>query len=359
MNKYKALYESQRAEYGKVLDMVNQIKSTINPAGNINFNRSSYENMLIAKDRVLCANRYEWQVPNANITSQQIEAMFYDYGALCIFENEFAQIVFAKFIMTGQLNDIGTLCEIQPIDFAGKTYPKMKAVIAGRDTAPIAVGEKVAVIIYDYTTLTQAPDEMCRREVNRNTTIRSQCDVYSQLYNNILLSNKKAIGVCDSEEQAGIIERQIASMLGSSTPIQVVCKQRGKGAKVIEELPFELFNFDNNFDTQNYCQTIDFYDKQRRSFNGIPAPDTFEKKERKITAESENTNVHTNIMLYDGLMQRQYGVELFKKYCQNAGNKGLAVDVSDVLKAHEEDTEETEDMKNNGEDDNNERSSSQ
>lgn len=346
MSKYKQLYESQRSEFGKALDMINQIKAELNPLNTPNFNRAGYEQMLIAKDRVLCANRYTWKIPNSNLTSQQIEGMFYDYGALCLFENEFGQPVFAKFVMTGDLNEIGQLCEITPIDFSGKMYPKMKAVISGRDLPPIAPDEKVAVIIYDYTTLTQAPDEMCRREVNKNSTIRSQCDVYAQLHNNIKLSTKKALAICDTEEQANVVKKQVERMFDSRTAIDVVARQKGKGGKVVNDLPLEIFNFDNNFDTQNYCQTIDFYDKQRRSFNGIPAPDTFEKKERKITAESENTNVHTSIVLYDGLQQRKYGVELFKKYCRNPANKLIGVEYGDILKESDDDQPKYEEKQN-------------
>ena len=335
MNKYKLLYESQRSEYGKVLDMINQIKNEINPIFSPNFNRAGYEKMLIAKDRILCANRYTWNIPNSNLTSQQVEGMFYDYGALCLFEYEGIPR-FTKFVLTGDLNEIGQLCEITPIDFSGKMYPKMKAVIAGRDLPPVAIGENVAVIIYDYTTLTQAPDEMCRREVNRLSTIRSQVDVYAQLHNNIKLSTKKALAIVDTEEQAKVVKKQIEGMFDSSTAVDVVARQKGKGGKVVNDLPLEMFNFDNNFDTQNYCQTIDFYDKQRRSFNGIPAPDTFEKKERKITAESENTNVHTNIVLYDGLQQRKLGVELFKKFCKVVSNKAISVEYGDILKEPDE-----------------------
>ena len=72
---------------------------------------------------------------------------------------------------------------------------------------------------------------------------------------------------------------------------------------------------------------INFYYKIRRGFNGIPAPDVFEKKERMITSETESSQVHTDITLLDGLNQRKYACELMQKYW------GLDIDVtiSDAL----------------------------
>ena len=327
--------QALRNENAKLLYMYEQIKSQINPVSAMNFNRAGYEVMLKAKDRVLCSNRFTWKLPkNVNMTSQQIEALFYDYGALCLFEDIDGKIVFAKFAMQGQLNELGILDKIQPIGFNGETYPVMKGVIAGRGNPELINGEKFAIVIFDYTTMTQSPDEIARSQVNTYSTIRSEVDCYAQLHNNIKLTTKKMLGICDSEEQKRVLEAQVESMLSTATPVQIVTKTRSKNTKVVSELPIEMFNFDTSLDMQNLCQTIDFYDKQRRSFNGVPAPDTFEKKERKITAEAENSSVHTNFVLFDGLMQRKFGVELFKRYAQFEANKTLDVDYSEVVKPY-------------------------
>lgn len=331
---YKKMYASMREENNKLLYMYEQIKNQINPINDINFNRAGYDIMLKANDRVQCANRYTWKLPkNVNITSQQIGALFYDYGALAFFEYD-GKLHITKFAMQGQLNDIGILDKIQPIGFNGETYPVMKGVVAGRGNPELISGEPFAVIIYDYTTLAQSPDEFARAQINANSTIKSEVDCYAQLCNNIKLSTKKMLGICESEEQKRVLEAQVESMLSTATPVQIVTKTRSKGVKVASELPVEMFNMDTSLDMQNLCQTIDFYNKKRRAFNGIPSPDTFEKKERKITAEAENSTVHINMVLYDGLMQRKYGVELLKKYARYPETKEIDVDYSEVIKPY-------------------------
>lgn len=347
---YKKMYATMRDENSKLLYMYEQIKNQINPVNSLNFSRAGYDIMLKASDRVQCANRYAWKLPkNVNTTSQQVEALYYDYGALAFFEYE-GKLHITKFAMQGQLNDIGILDKIQPIGFNGETYPVMKGVIAGRGNPELIKGEPFAVIIFDYTTLAQSPDEMARAQVNANSTIKSEVDCYAQLFNNIKLSTKKMLGICESEEQKRVLEAQVESMLSTATPVQIVTKTRSKGVKVASELPVEMFNMDTSLDMQNLCQTIDFYNKKRRAFNGIPSPDTFEKKERKITAEAENSNVYIDLTLYDGLMQRKYGVELLKKYARYPETKEIDVDYSEVIKPYikpEKEKENDNKIKNN------------
>lgn len=329
---YRKMYEGMREENNKLLYMYEQIKNQINPINAINFNRLGYDVMLRANDRTLCANRLTWKLPkNVNMTSQQVESLFYDYGALAFFEYQ-GKLHITKFAMQGQLNDIGILDKIQPIGFNGETYPVMKGVIAGRGNPELVKGEPFAIIIFDYTTLAQSPDEIARAQINANSTIKSEVDCYAQLFNNIKLSTKKMLGICETEEQKRVLETQVESMLSTATPVQIVTKTRSKGVKVASELPVEMFNMDTSLDMQNLCQTIDFYNKKRRAFNGVPSPDTFEKKERKITAEAENSSVHICMVLYDALMQRKYGIELLKKYANYPETKEIDVDYSDVIK---------------------------
>ena len=78
-------------------------------------------------------------------------------------------------------------------------------------------------------------------------------------------------------------------------------------------------------------QAIDFYNKIRRLNNGIPAPDTFEKKERMITDELKNSTAFANFILSDGLLNRQIAVESINKcFKQN-----ITVDYNEILKAKE------------------------
>lgn len=263
------------------------------------------------------------------------------------------ELVFARFASVGKLSKYGILENIMPIDFAGKTYPEMQGVLIGTDLSKIDPQKPWGVVIFDYTNVTQLQDAMPRGAINLKTTINSQVEVYTQMHNNIVLSVKKAIAICDNEDQKIVMTEQLNNLLSTDSPINAVCKQKGSKGKALNDLPVEMFNFDNNFDTQNYTQTIDFYDKVRRSFNGIPAPDTFEKKERKITAESENVVVHTNMVLYDAYMNRKYSVELFKKLAQKPENKNITVDYGDILQELIENDDKTDDKTDNKGDDKN------
>lgn len=350
MNKYKSLYLKSQLEIAGLIDKFNNF----NPVHTVDFNKKAYATMLQTKDRILCANRIKWNLPDyMTLTSLQLESLFYDNYALIMFENKEKdnELVFARFSEIGKLSEYGILEDVIPIDFAGKTYPKMQGVLVGTDLSKIDPTKPWGVVIFDYTNVTQLQDAMPRGAINLETTINSQVEVYTQMHNNIVLSIKKAIAICDNEDQKSVMTEQLNNLLATDSPINAVCKQKGTKGKALNDLPVEMFNFDNNFDTQNYTQTIDFYDKVRRSFNGIPAPDTFEKKERKITAESENVVVHTNMVLYDAYMNRKYSVELFKKLAQKPENKNITVEYGDILQEIIEPENKTENDKGDNKDD--------
>lgn len=338
MNKFKGLYQASMLANAKLLDQINNM--SFNPNVTLSFNTQAYTNMLTAKDLILCANRYVWGLP-INLTSQQLEAMFYQFASLCMFEDDNGTLVFSRYMQIGELNPYGILDKVQPIDLAGKAYDVERTVITSKNQE-IKDGEKVCVIVNDYTSFVQLTDELSRCAINGATTIKDQVNVYSQLLTNIFVSVKKALALCDTEEQKDVISQQVRELLDPNKIIIPVTARRKKDGKGFDT-PIELFNFNNTFDTQNYCQTIDYYDKVRRSFNGIPAPDTFEKKERKINAEAEDTNTHTNLVLIDGLLQRQNAIRLFTKYCKNPKNKNITCELQNELRQQfKEDDAESE-----------------
>lgn len=314
MKNYKNLYKWTLHQFNQVMEKLNS--GQLNPLNVLGFDDKAYTNMLIAKDRVQCANRLVWSDLEMNLTSQELETMFYDFGSLILFENGRGEAQFSKFTKIGELNPYGKLSKIQPIDFAGKPYDVVRSVISPSDTRPLQAGEPFAVVINDYTTYSFLENELSRAVLNKTTTIKDQVAVFSQLHNNVILSIKKAIALCDNEDQRNVVLKHVADMLDPSCPITVlVANDKNKGKALEGEVQFA--NFNNTFDTQNYCQTIDYYDKIRRGFNGVPSPDTFEKKERKITAESENSMAHIKLVLFDALKQRQNALELFNKYTMN------------------------------------------
>lgn len=332
--KTKQLYQKTQVELQNLKDFVNSYG--FNPITMIPFKAKSYTSMLGAKDRILCSSRYDWKLP-INLRSQQLESMFYDFFSLCVFEDwehGNGELTFARYTRVGKLNKYGELEYIQPIDFSGKVYGKKRCVL--NSTTEPKEGELYAVIVNDYTPSLVGEDVgIPRAKLNLDTTINDQVQVYSQLMTNITLSVKKALALCENEDQVQQVMQQARKLLDPSIPLVAVSST----AKTSVGQPLQMYNFGNNFDTQNYCQTIEFYDKVRRGFDGIPAPDVFEKKERMITSEAENNGVDTDVVLQDGLNNRKDAIELFKKYVLKSENKNISVEISEALKPKQEETD--------------------
>ena len=322
--KYKQLYLQTQVNNKMLLDMIN---NGFNPLMQVPFKREAYKNMLVSKDRILCTSRYIWSLP-INLKSTELEGLLYQYGSLCMFEDDKGKLTFSRYAKQGELNPYGQLDMIQPIDFSGHPYGSQYSVINSDNMEP-AEGSRVAVIMYDYTPWLPGSDGIIpRAQINLESTIGDQIEVYNQLLCNIYLSVKKALALCDTEDQKNTVMQQARRLFDPNCPLVAVSSQVKNGIGQ----PVQMFNFNNTFDTQNYCQTIEFYDKVRRGFDGIPAPDVFEKKERMITSEAENSGVDTDVVLQDGLKQRQDSIELFKKYAKNPENKNISVEISEALK---------------------------
>lgn len=322
-NKYKMLYQKSQLEMLNLIDKVNEL--SVNPHLEIGRTARMYGQMLAAKDRAQCSNRYVWRNLPINLTSQELESFFYNYGSLCFFLKD-DRLVIAKYATGGTLNAMGMLSKIKPIDFAGRSYGFELNVLQPNGDA--SQGNNVAVIINDYTGSYQIKDEVSRAIINGESTIKDQCTVYQQLINNIIVSGKKAIALAENEEQAAAIRLQANQMLMSGRPVEVIA-----GRDSVKDAPIEMFNFANNFDCGNYQSQLDYYDKVRANFNGIPTTPTAEKREHLINAEVENANSISDIMLYDGLRCRQDGLEMLKKYYPyNQEIQAIQVELADCLK---------------------------
>ena len=322
MNKYKQLYQKSMLEIAGLIDKFNN--GEFNPAIVPSFDSKMYTAMLHSKDRMQCVNRYIFDGLEKNLTTQKLETLVYDFFSLALFEDTDGKAVFYRFTRIGDLNPYGELDKIQPIDFSGKAYGPVRSVISANHERPLQQGEPFAVIMCDYTPPPFIDQAIPRSAINLATTIKDQVTVYNQLHTNIILSVKKALALCDNEDQKNVMLAQVLDMLDPAKPIALMSASKNSKGKEIDD-QVQFVNFNNTFDTQNYCQTIDYYDKIRRGFNGIPSPDTFEKKERKITAEAENTMAHSKLVLYDGLMQRKIALELFKKYARFPHNMSVRI----------------------------------
>jgi hypothetical protein len=304
----KKLYESTQVLEAQVAALTKQLEGTLysssgNYANNINpaiVNSAEYNMVLSVADEIQAASRYITDIPELNLPSNRLEAMFYRYGSLCFFTLG-GELKVSSYAKSGKLNGLGDLTRVRPIDFGGNSYNEKFTVVY--DNKLII---DPCVIINDYTG-TYREDKIVPRAAINSVSIRDQATVYRQLKNSIKLTAKKAIALLDSETQREAIERVVIDLLDNDSPVM------GITGKSITDV-FKVYNIDTKLDIEGYLRAIESYERMRANFNGIKTRSSVEKKERLITSEAENDNTLTDIYLYDGLLQRQIGIELMKKH---------------------------------------------
>lgn len=271
--------------------------SKINPAV---VNSADYIRVLSTADKIQACSRYVTEIPELELPSNRLEALWYDYGSLA-FYREKDRVLVSSYAKTGDLNELGDLTEVYPIDFAGKVHSEKKTVVYTNRLVKNPV-----VIINDYTGTYLEGLITPRRTIN-SVSIGDQAKVYQQLRNAVKLTAKKAIALIDSEPQRQAAEKILNDWIDNDSPVISLISE-GLGSVV------KMFNLDTKLDIEGYMRAVETYEKMRANFNGISTKSPIEKKERLITAENESANMLTNIYLQDGLVNRQIGIELMKKH---------------------------------------------
>lgn len=331
MNKYKQLFLGSQLRLNNLIDDINSGK--FNP---MSVSKRDYECYLDNQDRLIACNRYIWDFGGLiNLTSQELESIIYSKGSVCIVSHD-GRLEFTDYAENGKLQIYGKLVKVTPITFSGVSYNETKSVILPNGENATDAG---AIIMNDFTPIFNGRP-VSRQQLNK-LLISDEASVYRQLLNNIMLSIKKAVASCDNLDQANAVMNQAKGVLDIDSPIIAVAKRKGSN-KALDDIPLEMFNFNNNFETQNYCQQIEFYSKKRRQDMGISTPDTFEKKERKITSETEGSNNYAKLMLMDGYMNRLSKLNLAKQYFAGKvpGIERVTVGINPII---------YEDMKNDDE----------
>lgn len=331
MGKRKQLYEAiQLLEHRIgcqnkiIMGMMSSLpdKSEINP---FIYNSCDYNVVLRSADKIQCVSRYEFEIPELNLPSNKLEALFYEYGALAFFQYGGKPKV-ATFAKTGELNGIGDLDEIIPIDLAGHSYDVHYNVVYTKN-----IVEMPCVIIQDYTG-SYKEDGIYPRAIINSVSINDQAEIYRQLKNSIKLTAKKAVALIESEGARAAAERNLSNIIENDSPIISII-----GDGVYEQM--KLHNLDTKLDLEGYIRAIEAYERMRSNFNGILTRSPMDKKERQITSEVANDNVLTDIYLYDGLINRQVGLELMKSH--KIINEG-SVKINEILDRKARDKKEKE-----------------
>lgn len=305
--KAKRLYEASQVMEARMKQLEDEIyrlsnqdvssKSSINPTI---VNSAGYNVALRAADKIQAVNRYKTEIPELFLPSNRLEEMFYELGSLCFFKHE-GRVMVATYAKVGKLNPLGDLTEVQPIDFSGQTYSQHKTVVY---TDKIVTNP--CVIINDYTGCWTESQIIPRAAIN-SCSISDQAAVYRQMKNAIKITAKKAIALIDDEAQREVAEQKINNILNNDDPVASLV---GKSLNDV----IKLYNLDTKLDIEGYLRAIESYERLRANFNGIKTRSSLDKKERLITSEAENDNTLTDVYLYDGLLNRQIGIELMKKH---------------------------------------------
>ena len=278
-----------------IKDQIRKEVKEFNPTTTIGFSEYAYKNMLITADRISCVNRYQYDnLPNA-WQSQDIESLLYDKGSVCWFLDNNDNIVVSPYTLEGKLDIQGKLYNIQPITLNGKALASKK-----RCYNPNGVFEFDAsscIIMHDYTGVVNHDKIIPRAIINLDTTINDEVKTYKLMLYNIIMSIKKLIVNCENEEQAKTIINQSKLLLDPTQPILAVASDN-----LLRKL--DVTQFVDKLQVDELTRAIDYYNKIRRNFNGVPAPSTFEKKERMISSEIENQSTATNLIVQDGYFQR-------------------------------------------------------
>lgn len=303
----KSLYEDIQALEAKNKSLMNQIsrmqvgelysKKEFNP---IIANSSSYNTVLRVADKIEAVNRYETYIEDLALPSNKLECLWYENGALAFFRDNADVCKVGSFAKGGSLNGLGDLSEAEPIDFAGKSYGFKRTVVYTHDRVI-----NPCIIIQDYTGSVMEGQIIPRAALN-SVSINDQAEVYRQLKNSIKITAKKVIALITSATQSQAIVDNIRTMLDNDDPIVPIVDGLAEAIKIN--------NLDTDLDIEGYLKAIECYEKMRANFNGIRTRALIEKKEREITGENEDKNCLTDLFLYDGLINRQIGIELAKEH---------------------------------------------
>lgn len=298
------LYEIVQALEGKISYLQGQLYSTTGSRSisNINpliANSAAYQTVLTQQDKIQAANRYITDIPELYLPSNKLELMFYLYSSLCFFKDN-DRVLVSTYAKTGKLNSLGDLIEVQPIDFGGKSYDLKRTVVY----SPLPVSNP-CIIINDYTGC-YTENQIIPRAALNAVSINDQGAIYTQLKNSVKLTAKKVLAFIDNQNQKNAISKAINDVINDDNPVIAIEGSFNEMTKFV--------NIDTKLDIEGYLRAIEAYERLRANFNGIKTRQSVEKKERSLASEAENDNLLTEVYLYDGLINRQVGIELMKKH---------------------------------------------
>lgn len=303
----KVLYDTVQALEHKISSLEGELlgyksisDNSTNKINPIIKNSADYVKVLGTQDRIQSTSALITNIPDLHLPSNRLECLWYDYGSLCFFKYEGETLV-STYSKTGNLNKLGDLVNVTPIDFAGHSYNIRRTVVYD----PYIVAAP-CVIINDYTG-TYLEDNIIPRRALNSVSIVDQARIYNNLRNAVKITALKAIALIENPNQRKAVEQTLKNFIDNGSPVAtIVMGTLGENIK--------LFNLDTKLDIEAYMRAIEAFERNRTMFNGIPTREAIEKKERAIQAEYNNQDALRQVYLEDRRMNRQIGIELGVKH---------------------------------------------
>lgn len=284
-------------------------------------------------------------VPN-NIPSWLINHMAYYRGTLAGF-NYYGQFYILPWVQNGNINVYGLPLKITPITYNGtvasKEYKKFSDTFECNINNEGNYNEKSNTVIY-YTNMPRfQQNNIISPYVKNQKCIEQMADILARVNIQVVITTKKIILKCDDQKQAQSLARQLSKSLNTQSPFVIVSNESAINSENIELQP-------NSQSGQDLWMHLKGVNDLRNTSNGITNDGFFDKKERKINAETEGSSEQTSIILSD----RLYFAELFVESCKIQfkdvdGIEKFTVQLNEqLLKNDDEDIEDEEE----GEEDN-------
>ena len=264
-------------------------------------------------DEQNAVNRYRWMFLPEGLSSNLIERILYYKGRGIFFYHEAKnQFMFLPFVLNGNIDVYGRFTGVSPLPFNGTTEDaKAKPWIPGYVLEPIydVATEEIdwpqlmrkCVIIWDYSPqLSQTI--LPRRELNESI-IDAESDCVPFLRTALINSTGvQGLRVNDQSEQANAAAASNAKYNAALT---------GQGfIPVVGTLDMQNLDGTPSSRPNEFLQIMQGLDNLRLRTMGLDSQGLFEKNAHMLAAEQALAGGHSDMILDDGLWQRQHACDI-------------------------------------------------
>lgn len=286
--------------------------------------KEQFRSWLRVKDEQQAVMRYTWHnLPNG-LDSQEIERMLYYRGQICIWWDEKTNKFFATpFALEGPIDIYGRPTQIYPVPLVdGVTqdqkaqikvlkdvYSKRKLTVLHEPILPEAIiadptlPGRCAVILQDYTP--QISQTILPRQSLNECIIDLESDMMPFMRTALLAgTGVRGIRVNNEDEAFQVFE--------ASKSINDAALAGEMYVPAVADLEFQDFTESNVADSEQYLLAMQSLDNIRLSSYGLDNNGIFQKKERELVAEANMASGNIDLVMNDGLVQRQKKADIMR-----------------------------------------------